>query len=119
MKNNFFDDCYANKDETKPEESKPAVLLVPYSTTSPKPIASGRAVTRNSNLPARRANHAEQATDNERRRAQLTLSVLNDVGALSVLEAHLCKIAPSGKLRYQTIIDSYALSAAERIARWQ
>ena len=114
MRNNFFDDS-----PVKENEIKPSALLVPFSGLTTNPGTSGRLVTRDSNPFSRRTNHTARTTENERRRAQLTLSVLNNVGALSALETHLCKIAPSGKLRYQTIIDSYAVSAAERIARWQ
>ncbi len=41
-----------------------------------------------------------------------------NVGALSALEKHLIEVAPLGAVRYQHIVDAYALGAAQTIARW-
>lgn len=57
------------------------------------------------------ANMREQA------RASVTNSALQNAGALSDLEDHLCKIAPSGAPRYKHIVDAYALGAAQAIMR--
>ncbi len=54
----------------------------------------------------------------EQGRAILTDAALQNVGALSALEEHLCQIAPSGAPRYHCIVDAYALGAAQTIARW-
>jgi len=54
----------------------------------------------------------------EQGRAILADAALQNVGALSALEEHLCQIAPSGAARYQHIVDAYALGAATTIARW-
>ena len=56
------------------------------------------------------ANMREQA------RAYVTSTALQNAGALSELEQHLNKIAPSGAARYQHIIDSYAMGAARAIS---
>lgn len=58
------------------------------------------------------ANMREQA------RAFVTNTALQNAGALSELEDHLCKIAPSGAARYKHIVDAYALGAAQTISRW-
>ncbi|MCE5254325.1 MAG: phosphoenolpyruvate carboxylase [Actinomycetia bacterium] len=58
------------------------------------------------------ANMREQA------RAYVTNTALQNAGALSELEDHLCKIAPSGAARYKHIVDAYALGAAQAISRW-
>ncbi len=54
----------------------------------------------------------------EQVRAVLTNTALQNAGALSELEGHLCQIAPSGAARYRHIVDAYALGAAQTIARW-
>jgi hypothetical protein len=54
----------------------------------------------------------------ERGRAALTDEALHNAGALTALEEHLIKIAPLGQARYQAIVDSYALGAAEAVTRW-
>jgi hypothetical protein len=58
------------------------------------------------------------ATLHEQGRGVLTNTALENVGALSALEAHLIEIAPQGAERYRHIVDAYALSAAQKIARW-
>ncbi len=54
----------------------------------------------------------------EQCRTMLTKSALENVGALSALEAHLNSVAPNGQERYQMIVDAYAVGAAMRVARW-
>jgi len=54
----------------------------------------------------------------EQGRALLTNTALQNVGALSALEAHLIQVAPLGEARYRAIVDSYALGATAAIARW-
>lgn len=54
----------------------------------------------------------------EQGRALLTNTALQNVGALSALEAHLIQVAPLGEARYKHIVDSYAMGAAQAIARW-
>jgi hypothetical protein len=54
----------------------------------------------------------------EQGRAILAKSALDNVAALSVLEAQLRYNAPLGAARYKTIIDAYTVSTAMRIARW-
>ncbi|MCL2807436.1 MAG: hypothetical protein FWD27_04630 [Coriobacteriia bacterium] len=58
------------------------------------------------------------ATLHEQGRGLLTSTALENVGALSALEAHLTQIAPQGAERYRHIVDAYALGAAQKIARW-
>ena len=50
--------------------------------------------------------------------AVLTNTALNNVGALSALEAHLIQVAPLGEARYKHIVDSYAMGASIAIQRW-
>ena len=54
----------------------------------------------------------------ENGRAFLTKTALDNVGALSALEAQLTMIAPNGAARYQYIVDAYALGAAQKIRGW-
>lgn len=54
----------------------------------------------------------------EQGRAVLANTALNNVGALSALEAHLVQVAPLGEARYKHIVDAYAMGAAQTIARW-
>ena len=58
------------------------------------------------------ANMREQA------RAYVTNTALQNAGALSELEDHLCKIAPSGASRCKHIDDAYVLVAVPAISRW-
>ena len=58
------------------------------------------------------------STLHEQGRGLLTNTALENVGALSTLEAHLTQIAPQGAERYRHIVDAYALGAAQKIARW-
>jgi len=54
----------------------------------------------------------------EQGRALIANTALENVGALSALEAHLIEIAPLGEGRYKHIVDAYALGASQKIARW-
>lgn len=54
----------------------------------------------------------------ENGRAFLTKTALDNVGALSALEAQLTMIAPNGAARYQYIVDAYALGAVQKIRGW-
>lgn len=54
----------------------------------------------------------------EQIRAVLANTALDNVGALSALEAHLIEIAPLGEARYKHIVDAYALGASRVITRW-
>lgn len=54
----------------------------------------------------------------EQVRAMMANTALQNVGALTALEEHLIKVAPLGAARYETIVDAYALGAAQTIARW-
>ncbi len=54
----------------------------------------------------------------EQVRAILANTALENVGALSALEAHLINIAPLGEARYKHIVDAYAMGAAREITKW-
>lgn len=54
----------------------------------------------------------------EQGRAFLTNTALQNVAALSALEAHCIQIAPIGEARYKHIVDAYAMGAANAVARW-
>jgi hypothetical protein len=54
----------------------------------------------------------------EQARATLTDTALQNVGALSALEEHLCRVAPNGAGRFHAIVDAYTLGAVQKIARW-
>jgi hypothetical protein len=54
----------------------------------------------------------------EQGRAHITNTALENVGALTALEEHLCEIAPSGAERYRHIVDAYTMGAARTIGRW-
>ncbi|WP_152625862.1 hypothetical protein [Acidithrix ferrooxidans] len=54
----------------------------------------------------------------EQVRAILANTALENVGALSALEAHLISIAPLGEARYKHIVDAYAMGAAREITKW-
>jgi len=58
------------------------------------------------------------ANAREQVRALLTQTALQNVGALSAIEAHLITVAPLGSPRYQSIVDAYAIGAAQMIMRW-
>ena len=58
------------------------------------------------------------ANMHEQGRALITKTALDNLGALSALEAHLIQIAPYGQERYRQVIDAYALGAASKIWRW-
>lgn len=58
------------------------------------------------------------ANMHEQGRALLAKTALDNLGALSALEAHLTQIAPYGEERYRQIVDAYALGAAQKIWRW-
>lgn len=51
--------------------------------------------------------------------ALLTKAALDNVATLSALEAQLCFMAPMGEARYKTLIDSYTMTTAMRIAGWK
>jgi hypothetical protein len=54
----------------------------------------------------------------EQSRAALANTTMENVGQLSALAEHLTNVAPTGERRYHGIVDSYALGAASKIARW-
>ena len=54
----------------------------------------------------------------ENGRALLTNTALQNLGALSALEAHLIEIAPLGEARYKHVVDAYAMGAAQTIQKW-
>lgn len=54
----------------------------------------------------------------ENARAFLTKTVLDNLAALSALEAHLTVTAPFGEDRYKFIVDAYAYGAAQKIRKW-
>lgn len=54
----------------------------------------------------------------EQGRALLAKTALDNLGALSALEAHLTQVAPYGEERYQRIVDAYAYGAGQKIMRW-
>jgi predicted mannosyl-3-phosphoglycerate phosphatase (HAD superfamily) len=58
------------------------------------------------------------ANMHEQGRALLTKTALDNLGALSALEAHLTVMAPYGQERYKQIVDAYTLGAAQKIWRW-
>lgn len=51
-------------------------------------------------------------------RALLTVSAMENVLMLSVLESHCCQQAPTGEQRYKAIADAYTMGAVNKIARW-
>ena len=53
----------------------------------------------------------------EQCRAHLTSTALENVAALSQMEAYLDQAAPSGYRRYRAIVDAYALGAIAAIAK--
>ena len=55
----------------------------------------------------------------EQGRAMLTNVALENIGALSALEDHLCQVAPGGAERYKAVVDAYTFGACQTIARWQ
>jgi len=90
--------------------------LVPVSRTlSPMAVIAGYAASYANNPTAR---NVTTAAFHEQCRAMLTKVTLDNVAALSALEAHLYRVAPFGEERYKTIIDAYAVSTVMRIARW-
>ena len=62
--------------------------------------------------------HGMVTEAHEQVRAILANAALENVGALSALEAHLLTIAPLGEARYKHIVDAYAMGAAREITRW-
>lgn len=58
------------------------------------------------------------ADTREQGRAHLANTALQNVGALSALEAHLIQVAPLGEARYKHIVDAYAMGAAQAVSRW-
>lgn len=53
----------------------------------------------------------------EQARAALTTEILEEVGSLSALEAHLIHIAPLGEARYRAVVDAFTVSSAAAISR--
>jgi hypothetical protein len=51
-------------------------------------------------------------------RALLAFTAMENTVMLSAIEAHCCCVAPNGAHRYRLIADTYAVSAAKRIAGW-
>lgn len=58
------------------------------------------------------------ANIHEQGRAILAKTALQNLGALSALEAHLIEVAPNGQERYRQVIDAYAIGAAQKIWKW-
>lgn len=58
------------------------------------------------------------ANVHEQCRALLAKTALDNIGALSELEAQLTLVSPSGRERYQQIVDSYSLATAQKIWKW-
>jgi hypothetical protein len=58
------------------------------------------------------------ANTREQVRALLTHTALQNVGVLSAMESQMITLAPLGAARYQAIVDSYAMGAAQMIMRW-
>jgi hypothetical protein len=58
------------------------------------------------------------ANVHEQCRALLTKTALDNLGALSALEAHLTVLAPYGQERYKQIVDAYTIGAAQKIWKW-
>ena len=54
----------------------------------------------------------------EQGRTFLAKTALDNLAALSALEAHLTQVAPYGEERYQRIVDAYTIGAADKIMRW-
>jgi len=55
----------------------------------------------------------------EEARGYLANQALEIVGALTSLEQQLIQVAPLGEARYKLIVDSYAMGAANTIARFR
>lgn len=51
-------------------------------------------------------------------RTLLATEALLSLGVLSALEEHVVQIAPTCEARAKAIVDSWAISAANTIARW-
>ena len=92
-----------------------SVLDPPNLSAPPTPITSTWLATRDSRQLSRRV---DSSITHEHYRALLTQTALNNIAALSTLEARLCEVAPYGEARYKAIVDSYTLSAAKKIVRW-
>ena len=54
----------------------------------------------------------------EQGRAILASTALENAGALSALESHLCQVAPSGAHRYRAIADAYTAAVCQTILDW-
>ncbi len=52
-------------------------------------------------------------------RAALAREALVNTADLAALEGTLIKMVPLGELRYQAIVDAYAVAAANSVARFQ
>lgn len=91
------------------------LMDAPTLENAPQSISPTWRATRNSHQLIRRA---DQTITHEYYRARLTQTALNNVAALSELEAHLCEVAPFGEKRYETIVNAYTVSAVQRIVGW-
>ena len=104
------------KDNGRPFFIKDDASLVPAGRPlSPTAIIAGCAVSQPNGLTAR---NVTDLAIHEQLRAVLAKTALDNVSALSAVEAHLNSVAPLGEERYKTINDAFAVSAAMRIARW-
>ena len=54
----------------------------------------------------------------EQGRAILASTAMENVGALSAMEGHLCQIAPTGAHRYKAIADAYTAAVIQTIMDW-
>ena len=82
---------------------------------SPVSILATIGAERSNNLELR---NATALAVHENYRALLTKVALDNVAALSALEAQLSNMAPLGQERYKTILDAHTMSTIMRLARW-
>jgi hypothetical protein len=64
------------------------------------------------------AKEASLEAVHEQCRALLTKSAMDNVVALSLLEAHLGNMIPNAQTRLKLIVDTYTATTAERLMRW-
>jgi hypothetical protein len=64
------------------------------------------------------AKEASLEAVHEQCRALLTKSAMDNVVALSLLEAHLGGMMPNAQTRLKLIVDTYTATTAERLMRW-
>ena len=55
----------------------------------------------------------------ERCRALLAKSAMENAAALSALESHLREVAPLGAPRYKALADTFCITTAMRLANWR